>query len=252
MVLRTIRPEDLPVPEEASDGLAVEDEKKVGETPDREPVVDRQSRVPSRERSREMFKTPESWSAGRRMELEGRVQQGALPPVGRKAVLEAGVQSQGPLPPEQEAEKTEGLEPGWSRAMDDEALQRALEKEVVAQLHQENTELKKALAELQEAKMNAGSSTSSWSDVTGASGVQPPPPPCDQMSPRFSGGRKDEDENRFTQEGHKFLLDLHHQMNQWWRCRLGRYLACTMRRMSDVCHAQTLWECLELSRYGMK
>ena len=59
MVLRNIRPEDLPVPEEASDGLAVEDERRVEEVPGQEPVVDGRSQVPSPERSgdRERFRT---------------------------------------------------------------------------------------------------------------------------------------------------------------------------------------------------
>ena len=117
----------------------------------------------------------------------------------KRAEMGVGIQSQGLLPPEKEAEMTEGFEPGWSRVMDDEALQRALEQEVVAQLHQENTDLKRALAELQEAKANAGSTTSSWSEVT------PPPPPYEHGSPRASGWKLNQGgaDNRFTPGGTK-------------------------------------------------
>ena len=202
MVLRNIRPEDLPVPEEASDGLALEDERRAEEVLGQEPVVDGRSQVPSPERfgDRERFRTPESWSTGMKGEGKSGVRVHEVPSsASKRAEVGLGSQSQGLLPPEKEAEMTEGVEPGWSRVMDDEALQRALEQEVVAQLHQENTDLKRALEELQEAKANAGSTTSSWSEVT------PPPPPYEHGSPRASGWKLDQGgaDNRFTPGGTK-------------------------------------------------
>ena len=180
-MLQQLRPEDLPVPEEGSELLAVEDEKGL-EKETQELVTNKRSAASLRERSREPFRTPESWSAdgGKREE--------------------AGVQSQGPLPPEGVAGRTEGWEPGWKEKSSDEELQRALEKEMVEKLHRENLELKEVLAEMKEAQLRANSAASSWSEVTGSAVDPPPPPPQWQWSPRAE--RSDRKEGlRFTPGG---------------------------------------------------
>ena len=103
----------------------------------------------------------------------GHLRAGSL---GKGVGSAGGVKSAGMMPAEEgdgrQGHVSQGPEPGGDQG--DESLQRALEKEVMNQLHEENMKLKQLLSEVQQSKGTGTTSTSEWSEVSGSGGVQEP------------------------------------------------------------------------------
>ena len=127
---------------------------------------------------RERFSTPASWEGEKSQQLGG-----------------LGLQTEGEMPAEGQAGTPSGVS-----VPEDEGLQRALEKEVVAKLHQENLRLKFEMEQLrqQQEKVTSSSTELSWSEVSQEVGV-PPPPPARSRSPTRRS--MDVRQARFTPQG---------------------------------------------------
>ena len=155
--LRARRPVDLPVPhDEEMDGHR----RSRGRSSRSPPAIEVRPMEggTSRGGMERIFRTPASWgSAGEPLRTAG-----PMDDEDEKKDGEAYVKTQGPAPMDSRDEGAPELE--------QDRLQRALEKEVVQELHKENLRLKK---ELQEVKDRM--STTSWSEV--ASSVEAPKPP---------------------------------------------------------------------------
>ena len=107
---------------------------------------------------------------------------------------------------EQEGQKTEGEMPMEEPpSIMEDGLQRALEREVVDQLHRENLQLKLEVEKLKEVREQTMSSAaqSSWSEVSqGEGGVPPPPPPLPRSRSPTRRVLQSRDQ-RFTPQGTK-------------------------------------------------
>ena len=160
IAVQQARPVDLPVP-------SGDEEDLEGSTVERPLPVEGLQEI-----------TVESGDFGRQLG-KGRGERFSTPASWR----DEGARGQGDHPArgEQEGQKTEGEMPMEEppSVMEDN-LQRALEREVVDQLHRENLQLKLEVEKLKEAREQTMSSAaqSSWSEVSqGEGGVLPPPPP---------------------------------------------------------------------------
>ena len=160
-VLQAVRPADLPAPEDEETQKQLEQETEM-------PVMDSEkntrgrsrSRWPSPVRAQGVFRTPQSWETG-------------------KGVGSVGLRTSGAMPTVEEAQRrmsqqTQGPEPGSDHPGD--SLQRALEVELMTQLHEENMKLKQMLSKVQQSKGTGTTSTSEWSEVSGGGGDKIAPP----------------------------------------------------------------------------
>ena len=97
-----------------------------------------------------VFRTPQSWETG-------------------KGVGSVGLRTSGMMPMEEEERSVNPVPQGVDEGSDpsEQSLQRALEKEVVTQLHEENMRLKQMLSRMQQSKGTGTTSTSEWSEVSG-------------------------------------------------------------------------------------
>ena len=154
--LRAVRPADLPVPEDEETQRQLEQEVEFPALEEGETSrgrTRRSSRVPSPRRAAGVFRTPQSWETG-------------------KGVGSVGLRTSGMMPMEEE-EMSVNPDRTTPQGVDDrsdpsgQSLQRALEKEVVTQLHEENVRLKQMLSRMQQSKGTGTTSTSEWSEVSG-------------------------------------------------------------------------------------
>ena len=158
-VLQAVRPADLPVPEDEETQRQLEQETEI-------PVMDSEkntrgrSRWPSPVRAQGVFRTPQSWETGKGVGAVGLRTSGAMPTV-EEAQRRMSQQTQGPEP---------GSEPPR------DSFQRALEVEMMTQLHEENMKLKQMLSKVQQSKGTGTTSTSEWSEVSGGGGDKIAPP----------------------------------------------------------------------------
>ena len=183
VAVQQARPIDLPVPSEAEDLEALAGEQSVPVEPHREPMSVTTKETQLGKGRGERFSTPASWdeegSQKVRDQHEGQRSEGLMP----SEAVESSVQVQ-------------------SQSVEDE-LQRALEREVVEKLHQENLQLKLQLEHLKSNQRNVvGSGTEhSWPEVShgdSKSGLPPPPPPRSRSPTRRSTRTQDQ---RFTPQG---------------------------------------------------
>ena len=185
IAVQQARPVDLPVP-------SGDEEDLEGSTVERPLPVEGLQEI-----------TVESGDFGRQLG-KGRGERFSTPASWR----DEGARGQGDHPArgEQEGQKTEGEMPMEEppSVMEDN-LQRALEREVVDQLHRENLQLKLEVEKLKEAReqtMNSAAQ-SSWSEVSqGEGGVPPPPPPLPRSRSPARRVLQSRDQ-RFTPQGTK-------------------------------------------------
>ena len=185
VAVQQARPVDLPVPsgdDEDLDGSTVEQSLPVEGLQEITVEFSDFGRQLGKGRG-ERFSTPASWRD------DGARGQGDRPARG-----------------EQEGQKTEGEMPMEEppSIMEDD-LQRALEREVVDQLHRENLQLKLEVEKLKEVREQTMSSAaqSSWSEVSqGEGGVPPPPPPPPRSRSPARRALQSRDQ-RFTPQGTK-------------------------------------------------
>ncbi len=133
--LQAVRPADLPVPEDEETQKQLEQETEMP-VMDSEKTTRGRSRWPSPLRAQGVFRTPQSWETG-------------------KGVGSVGLRTSGEMPTVEEAQRrmgrqTQGPEPGGDPSGD--SLQRALEVEMMNQLHEENMKLKQMLSRMQQSK----------------------------------------------------------------------------------------------------
>eukprot|EP00434_Breviolum_minutum_P039932 symbB.v1.2.035473.t1/scaffold4784.1/size34903/1 len=151
--LRAVRPADLPVPEDEETQRQLEQEVEFPALEEGETSrgrTRRSSRVTSPRRAAGVFRTPQSWETG-------------------KGVGSVGLRTSGMMPMEEEERSVNPVPQGVDEGSDpsEQSLQRALEKEVVTQLHEENMRLKQMLSRMQQSKGTGTTSTSEWSEVSG-------------------------------------------------------------------------------------
>ena len=151
--LRAVRPADLPVPEDEETQRQLEQEVEFPALEEGETSrgrTRRSSRVTSPRRAAGVFRTPQSWETG-------------------KGVGSVGLRTSGMMPMEEEERSVNPVPQGVDEGSDpsEQSLQRALEKEVVTQLHEENMRLKQILSRMQQSKGTGTTSTSEWSEVSG-------------------------------------------------------------------------------------
>ena len=184
------RPKDLPpVPG---------DDEEVSRELDGPPLADQPSSR-STTRGRNLvtgevpFRTPESWgdqlwadptARGRWSRQEGKKTAGLLPEESPEVKPETG--SQGPQPSLREEGEGSGL-------------QRAIEKELLGQLQDENAQLLEEIRRLKNQKRSEEASVSQWSEVSGSQ-PQPPPP---ETPMKYGKGDVNGDLERFTPNGTK-------------------------------------------------
>lgn len=153
--IRSARPVDLPVPtgDEAELDQAIQEDGPGNGRGQGESLIGKGTSAGRRWTGRgERFSTPVSWEKGKATPL-----------------AEGGAQTEGEMP-EEVPTATEGEMPGeeqsptpFSQSAAQDGLQRELEKEVVAQLHQENMRLKLEMEEMKKRQNNvrSGDTTSS-------------------------------------------------------------------------------------------
>lgn len=193
VALQALRPLDLPsgdvavrqpVPESDEEELRVGSEDGPGIQPVDDGNLPGRGRTRSRQ-GRDRFSTPASWTT-----------------------REVAPRTAGPMPTTSEGLMTEGPSPGVEAYMEESDLQRALEKEVVLQLHEENMRLKKDLDEMRQQRgkgVGTGPPSGSWSEVTATShGVPEVAQPTTPTRPTAKGGGR---MPRFTPGGTQVPMD---------------------------------------------
>ena len=161
--LQAVRPADLPVPEDE------ETQRQLEQESERQPLGDERGRSKGHTRRGSprrlaTFTTPQSWESGKGVGSAGGLRSAGMMPT--SANQEEGDQDG------LHGRMSQGPEPGSDQGED--SLQRALEKEVMNQLHEENLKLKQMLSEMQQSKGTGTTSTSEWSEVSGTGGVPEP------------------------------------------------------------------------------
>ena len=103
--------------------------------------------------------------------------------------------TEGEMPPDDGGQSLFG-----GSVTDENGLQRALEKEMVERLHQENLQLKFEMEQLKrnQAMAEGGTTTTSWSEVSIPEGGVPPPPPRSRSPTRRCLQKQEE---KFTPQG---------------------------------------------------
>ena len=152
-----MRPADLPVPEDE------ETQKQLEQEAEGQPLEDvgarGRSRAPTRgssPRRLATFTTPQSWESGKGVGSSGELRTAGLMPTSEDDAEKAMKGRSSTL--------SQGPEPGGEQEGD--SLQRALEKEMMNQLHEENMKLKQMLSRLQQSKGTGTTSASEWSEVS--------------------------------------------------------------------------------------
>ena len=136
---------------------------------------------------RERFSTPASWQDGR--------PQGQLGSGSGSVKQELPKRTEGEMPPDDGGQSLFG-----GSVTEENGLQRALEKEMVERLHQENLQLKFEMEQLKrnQAMAEGGTTTTSWSEVSIPGGGVPPPPPRSRSPTRRCLQKQEE---KFTPQG---------------------------------------------------
>ena len=141
--LQAVRPADLPVPEDE------ETQKQLEQEAEGQPLEDvgarGRSRAPTRgssPRRLATFTTPQSWESGKGVGSSGELRTAGLMPTSEDDAEKAMKGRSSTL--------SQGPEPGGEQEGD--SLQRALEREMMNQLHEENMKLKQMLSRLQQSK----------------------------------------------------------------------------------------------------
>ena len=192
--LQSSRPVDLPVPsgDEAELDHVLEGGTSVQMDPgEASSLVEKRGRTGKGQGSdgagRERFSTPASWQDGR--------PQGQLGSGSGSVKQELPKRTEGEMPPDDGGQSLFG-----GSVTEENGLQRALEKEMVERLHQENVQLKFEMEQLKriQAMAEGGTTTTSWSEVSIPGEGVPPPPPRSRSPTRRCLQKQEE---KFTPQG---------------------------------------------------
>ena len=192
--LQNSRPVDLPVPsgDEADLDQVLEGGTSVqvgpGEATSLEETRGRSGKGQGSDGAgRERFSTPASWQDGR---TQGQLGSGL-----GSVKQELPKRTEGEMPPDDGGQSLFG-----GSVTEENGFQRALEKEMVERLHQENVQLKFEMEQLKriQAMAEGGTTTTSWSEVSIPGEGIPPPPPRSRSPTRRCLQKQEE---KFTPQG---------------------------------------------------